>query len=67
MFIIYNLLTIIFTPIIYTIIFVRKFYGKEDSKRYVERFGYASIKRPRGKLLWIHAASVGESLSIISF
>lgn len=34
--------------------------GKEDSARLQERFGYASLARPEGRLLWIHAASVGE-------
>ncbi len=40
--------------------------GKEDKDRLVERYGYSNISRPEGKLVWIHAASVGESLSALS-
>lgn len=39
--------------------------GKEDPERLSEKFGIASIPRPTGKVLWIHAASMGESLSVI--
>jgi 3-deoxy-D-manno-octulosonic-acid transferase len=39
--------------------------GKEDPKRLEERFGRTSQKRPAGKVVWIHAASVGESLSAL--
>lgn len=39
--------------------------GKEDPTRLYERFGGASLPRPSGKLLWIHAASVGESVSVL--
>lgn len=39
--------------------------GKEDSGRLDERRGGASIARPQGRLVWIHAASVGESLSVL--
>ena len=39
--------------------------GKEDSGRVEERFGRASRARPRGPLVWLHAASVGESLSFL--
>lgn len=35
--------------------------GKEDAKRLPERFGKASLPRPAGTLLWVHAASVGEA------
>ncbi|WP_171235558.1 3-deoxy-D-manno-octulosonic acid transferase [Ruegeria sp. HKCCA6837] len=31
-----------------------------------ERLGYASLPRPSGRLIWFHAASVGESLSVLS-
>ena len=39
--------------------------GKEDPDRQDERRGKASLPRPEGRLVWIHAASVGESLSIL--
>ncbi|MFN3076714.1 MAG: 3-deoxy-D-manno-octulosonic acid transferase [Alphaproteobacteria bacterium] len=39
--------------------------GKEDPVRYRERFGIAGRSRPSGPLVWIHAASVGEALSIL--
>ncbi len=35
--------------------------GKEDPARIGERFGEASAARPDGRLVWIHAASVGET------
>ncbi len=35
--------------------------GKEDANRLQERFGHPSLSRPDGRLVWIHAASVGES------
>jgi 3-deoxy-D-manno-octulosonic-acid transferase len=34
--------------------------GKEDAARLKERFGAASLARPPGRLVWLHAASVGE-------
>jgi 3-deoxy-D-manno-octulosonic-acid transferase len=36
-----------------------------DSARVGERFGRASIKRPKGKVFWFNAASVGESNSVV--
>lgn len=39
--------------------------GKEDANRLNERKGYAGSPRPEGKLIWIHAASVGESQSAL--
>ncbi|SFR36209.1 3-deoxy-D-manno-octulosonic acid transferase [Litoreibacter janthinus] len=39
--------------------------GKEDPDRIDERRGIASQPRPRGELVWFHAASVGESLSLL--
>lgn len=31
-----------------------------------ERLGHASLPRPSGRLVWFHAASVGESLSVLT-
>ncbi|MZR31144.1 3-deoxy-D-manno-octulosonic acid transferase [Sneathiella litorea] len=40
--------------------------GKEDPSRFQERMGTASFSRPEGQLIWIHAASVGESISALA-
>lgn len=39
--------------------------GKEDPARADERWGNAPAPRPAGPLIWFHAASVGESLSLL--
>lgn len=39
--------------------------GKEDGARLHERMGAPQKPRPQGKLIWLHAASVGESQSAL--
>ncbi|MBB2176499.1 glycosyltransferase N-terminal domain-containing protein [Gluconacetobacter johannae] len=39
--------------------------GKERPGRLRERMGLTARARPAGRLVWLHAASVGESLSIL--
>ncbi len=43
----------------------RESQGKEDPERLHERLGQPDLPRPDGPLAWFHAASVGESLSIL--
>ena len=65
MFIVYNLLNLfllLFSPIIFLI---RFFLGKEDKKRFKEKFCFFSKKNNSKETIWIHGASVGEILSII--
>lgn len=38
---------------------------KEDPERLTERYGQASLPRPQGVLIWMHAASVGESVMLL--
>ena len=40
--------------------------GKEDPARLGERLGRAGLPRPMGPLVWLHAVSVGESLSLLA-
>ena len=40
--------------------------GKEDPARLGERMGEPSLPRPDGPLVWIHAASVGEAMSVLT-
>ena len=63
---IYNtLIRILYPLVIRRYIKKRQQNGKEDVKRFNERIGKPSMKRPEGKLIWFHGASVGESLSML--
>ncbi len=53
------------TPVIKLLLNIRRMRGKEDPNRMGERFGYASLERPPGPLIWCHAASVGEMMSCL--
>ena len=55
-------LILIISPII---IIYRLLIGKEDLKRFKEKFCFFSKKSVPGKTIWIHGASVGEIQSII--
>jgi len=39
--------------------------GKEDPQRFGERLGRPGLPRPSGPVVWVHAASVGESISVL--
>jgi 3-deoxy-D-manno-octulosonic-acid transferase len=39
--------------------------GKEEAARLGERRGIAGRARPEGPLVWLHAASVGEAMSVL--
>ena len=47
------------------IIIFRLIKGKEDKKRFKEKFCFFSKSRSAGKIIWFHGASVGELQSII--
>jgi 3-deoxy-D-manno-octulosonic-acid transferase len=48
-------------PFIGTYLAVRASRGKEEHSRRRERYGRSPISRPDGPLIWVHAASVGET------
>ena len=39
--------------------------GREVAARLPERLGHETAERPAGRLLWLHAASVGEAVSVL--
>ncbi len=39
--------------------------GKEDPDRLRERLGETGVERPPGELIWVHAASVGETNAVL--
>ncbi len=53
------------TPLVRRLIARRRARGKEHATRWPERFGEPSLARPEGRLIWIHAVSVGESLAVL--
>ena len=61
----YLFLSFILDPIYFIYQLISVLRGKENLKRLLERWVTKQIKRPSGKLIWLHAASVGESLSLL--
>lgn len=44
---------------------IRAWRGKEEPLRLSERRGVTACQRPEGKLVWCHAASVGEAIAVL--
>lgn len=62
----YKIITTCAAPLMPLWLKLRALRGKEDAGRINERFGTSSYGRPPGKLLWIHASSVGEANSVLA-
>src|SRR5215472_4916730 len=61
----YALLTAAATPLASHLLRRRLSRGKEDPRRMAERRGETTAARPRGMLVWVHGASVGELAAAI--
>jgi 3-deoxy-D-manno-octulosonic-acid transferase len=61
----YRLLAAVAGPLTPVMLSRRVKQGKEHGGRLVERRGLARLKRPEGRLVWLHAASVGELASVL--
>ena len=68
MILIYRVLTNLIYPFLFIFVYCRRIINKEDSKRYKEKLlpSYFNAKRNSSmKLIWFHAASIGEFKSVI--
>jgi len=61
----YGVATVLAEPFARRFLESRARRGKEDPGRLGERLGRASAPRPAGALVWLHAVSVGESVSLL--
>jgi 3-deoxy-D-manno-octulosonic-acid transferase len=61
----YQLGSALGTPIASQLLMRRQKRGKEHPERLRERLGQASLPRPKGPLVWVHGASVGEMLAAV--
>ena len=64
----YRVLTTLFYPLFIVLIIIRKILHKEDQFRYKEKIfttHFNVVEKKNKKLLWFHAASIGEFKSII--
>lgn len=61
----YQAISGLVTPIVPMILNARLKRGKEDGARLNERLGHPTRPRPAGPLVWLHGASVGETVSLL--
>ena len=61
----YRLATVLGAPLVGLWLNRRRAAGKEEATRQGERTGRPDRARPQGELIWLHAASVGESVSAL--
>ena len=65
MFFFYQIIIFFIILISPLIILFRIFKKKEHKSRFLEKFGFNSKFKKKGKLIWFHGSSVGEIMSII--
>lgn len=61
----YRALTTAARPAVPMLLSWRERHGKEIGARRGERYGIAPVPRPQGPLCWFHAASVGETATVL--
>jgi 3-deoxy-D-manno-octulosonic-acid transferase len=62
----YRAATTVLGPLVTLYLLRRLARGKEDRARFGERWGKASRARPDGPVVWVHAASIGEAVSMLA-
>ena len=60
----YSVITRAMQPVLPIILKRRLARGKEDAARWREKLAVPSAKRPQGRLIWLHAVGLGETLAL---
>jgi 3-deoxy-D-manno-octulosonic-acid transferase len=55
----------VLSPAIPVLLARRAVRGKAEAARNAERYGRPAAARPAGRLVWVHAASVGETIAVV--
>lgn len=63
----YRWLSILATPFLYLYFYVRCYLGKDEWDSVKNHFGINSAERRVGRYIWIHAVSIGESTSALTY
>ena len=62
----YRFLTFLLFPLFILILYIRSFTGKEDRLRFTEKISVKEDSlQDHKKVFWIHAASIGETNSVL--
>jgi 3-deoxy-D-manno-octulosonic-acid transferase len=61
----YRAMVSVLEPAVLGLLYWRQRKGREDRTRLGERQGHPSRQRPKGHLIWVHGASIGETLSLL--
>lgn len=63
----YKILSYLISPFLRIYFYSRCLYGKDNFHDVKNHFGIPTVARPNGPLIWIHAASIGESTSALTY
>ncbi|MBS1987615.1 hypothetical protein JST56_01325 [Candidatus Dependentiae bacterium] len=66
-FVFYQIIQLLGAPFIFMYLFFRKFYQKKQAVFTWQRFGFIPAAPLNKKVIWLHAVSVGETLSLEYF
>jgi 3-deoxy-D-manno-octulosonic-acid transferase len=61
----YRVVSALLEPAAAGLLLWRRRRGKEDPTRFAERRGYPGVRRPDKTLVWLHGASVGETVTLL--
>ena len=61
----YRMVSALLEPAAAGLLVWRRRRGKEDPTRFAERRGYPGARRPDKTLVWLHGASVGETVTLL--